>query len=383
MDDLDKGSDTLLEQALESLGQLLGPGWVVRLLPQEGGDFASDGAIDGRVQITPPDGASPFTEILVAARQNVTPQDVDTELRAMRSLMRLTNNRQTMLVVSPWLSARTQQQLREHDIAYLDLTGNASLSITYPSIRVYTHGAAKAPRSLLKESDTGRTVGLGGAQAGRLVRFLADFAPPHRAKQISEATGISLAWVSRLLGQLEDQLLIRREGRTITEVNWPNLLRARADAYDLLRQNTYVSAIAMNGIRSTTDDLRQVLHSGQALPRIAVTGPSAAQRIAPLAVGGQLLLYVDDEPEAPGMWADVLNLIADVEKGDVLLLRAHDPVVFERTRTVDGVPHVAPTQVVLDGLSGPGRMPAEAEQVLRHLISTEDEWRHPWSPDRG
>jgi hypothetical protein len=209
------------------------------------------------------------------------------------------------------------------------------------------------------------------------VRFLADFVPPYQAKHISDATGVSLAWVSRLLGQLEDQLLIHRKGRTITEVKWPELLRARAESHDLLRQNPYVNAIALNGARSTLVDLRKVLHSGRALPRIAVTGPFAAQRIAPLAVGGQLLLYVDDEPNAPHRWIDALNLLPDSEGGDVLLLRAQDPMVFERTRVVDDVPHVALTQVVLDGLSGPGRMPAEAEQVLQRLISTESEWRRP------
>jgi hypothetical protein len=380
---VDDGPDNLLQQGLGSLGELLGTGWTVRLLSQEERGRASDDAIDGRVQVSPPDGASPFAEILVVARQSVTPRDVDTELRAVRNIMRHSNDRQTLLVVSPWLGPRTRQQLRDHDIAYLDLTGNASLSITYPSIRVHTHGAAKAPRSLLKESDTGRTVGRGGSRAGRLVRFLADFAPPYQAKQISDATGVSLAWVSRLLGQVEDQLLIRRKGRTITEVNWPDLLRARAESYDLLRHNTYVSAIALNGARSTLVDVREALHSSRSLPRIAVTGPFAAQQIAPLAVGGQLLLYVDDEPEAPRRWIDALNLLPDPEGGEVLLLRAHDPIVFERTRTVDEVPYAAPTQVVLDGLSGPGRMPAEAEQALQRLITTESEWRRPWSLDRG
>ncbi|PRY42363.1 helix-turn-helix domain-containing protein [Umezawaea tangerina] len=375
-------TDSLLEQALDQLRSLLGTGWTVLPLPNEGQDHASDSAIDAAVRISPPDGASPYTEILVAARQNVVPRDVDTEFRAMRNIMRHSDNRQTLLVVSPWLSPRTRQQLSDHDVAYLDLTGNASLSITYPSVRIHTHGAAKAPGSLLKEADTGRTVGLGGARAARVVRFLADFTPPYQAKNIADATGVSLAWVSRLLGQLEDQLLIRRDGRTITAVKWPELLEARAESYDLLRRNPHVNAVALNGARSVLDDLRDVLHRGEALPRIAVTGTYAARRIAPFAVGGQLLLYVDDEPTAPHRWIDALNLLPDEEAGDVLLLRAHDPVVFERTTTVEDIPYVAPTQVVLDGLSGPGRMPAEARQVLKYLTDNDSRWRRPWSPDR-
>jgi hypothetical protein len=58
-------------------------------------------------------------------------------------------------------------------------------------------------------------------------------------------------------------------------------------------------------------------------------------------------------------------------------------VVFEGTRELHGVPHVALSQLVLDSLSGPGRMPAEAEKVLEYMIDHESDWRSPLSSDRG
>ena len=56
--------------------------------------------------------------------------------------------------------------------------------------------------------------------------------------------------------------------------------------------------------------------------------------------------------------------------------------MFERCRVVDGVPHVAYSQLVLDGLGGPGRMPSEAEAVLGYMSENEDSWREPNKPAR-
>jgi hypothetical protein len=273
--------------------------------------------------------------------------------------------------------------LRDEDISYLDLTGNASIAINYPSIRIRTHGATKAPKSLTAdEPAASRTITFAGVQAGRVVRFLADRRPPYQARQIADATEVSLPWVSRLLGQLEDQLLIRRKGRTIVDVRWPEILRARAETYDLLRHNPYVSTVAINGEAAVLAELAEELRTHDDLDKIAVTGPYAARAIAPYAVGGQLMLYVEAGPHTPDEWADKLGLMR-ADGGNVLLLRAHDTVVFEGIRKVDGIPHVALSQLALDSLSGPGRMPAEAEKLLSYMADHEQDWRRAPSPDRG
>lgn len=137
----------------------------------------------------------------------------------------------------------------------------------------------------------------------------------------------------------------------------------------------------MNGTASALTALAKELQSHNSFGDIAVTGSYAASAVAPHAVGGQLMLYVQAGPHTPDAWADRLGLMR-ADGGDVLLLRAHDRVVFEGTRNLDGIPHVALSQLVLDGLSGPGRMPAEAEKVLDYMIDNEQEWRSPLPPDR-
>lgn len=363
-----QSSFDLLKAGLAELGRLLGPEWSVTQITVEP---STPKVFDARVQVTPPD-SSPYVELLVdACDKALSPREVLDRTVPMVTVLRQAQSRADVLVISPWLSPRTQEVLREHRIGYLDLTGNVSLAITYPAIRIHTQGASRAPD---KSASSTRGVTLAGPRAGRIVRFLADYLPPYRANEIATQVNVSAPWVSRLLGQLEDQLLIRRRGRDIVEVQWPALLRARADASTLLRPGNYEPMVALGGTTAVVEQLRDASSPLSANPKIAVTGPYAARTIAPHAVGGQLMLYVDHQPHTFDEWADRLGLIRTDEHADVLMLRAPDESVFDRYRIVDGVAHVGYSQLVLDSLAGTGRMPAEGEMLLERLTKDES-WR--------
>ena len=62
---------------------------------------------------------------------------------------------------------------------------------------------------------------------------------------------------------------------------------------------------------------------------------------------------------------------------DVLFLPSSASEALLGRRLVDGVPHVAYSQLVLDCLGGPGRLPAEGEAVLEQLRTMGDAWRQP------
>jgi hypothetical protein len=207
-----------------------------------------------------------------------------------------------------------------------------------------------------------------------LVRLLVDVAPPYQAAQLAAATGISKGYLSKLLETMEDLLLIRREGREVVEVDWKGLLRARAEQLSVLRHNPYVGMIAPNGPGPLLEAVRELQEEGE---QIVLTGSYAARQIAPLAVGGQVMLYVPPTQRGPYDLGERLGLLPVDQGADTLLLRAHNDVVFARTRTADGLRQVALSQLVLDCLSGPGRMPAEGEAVLSYMDENEHEWRAP------
>ncbi|MFE9745677.1 hypothetical protein ACFYOT_12295 [Saccharothrix saharensis] len=358
----------LLQQGLDHLADMLGPN--IRLVPRP--DVAQFGGVDAVVDLLTSDGGAP-AQLAVEAKTKLTPRQVEDHLlpRAMLIEQVFGTN---LLVLAPWLARRTRELLREHGIGYLDLTGNVDLRVSRPTIVIHTEGAAREPRSGGMPSDGGPT--LAGPRAGRLVRALVDHLPPYRATQLSEATGLSLPWVSKLLAQLNDQLLIRRDGRVVVHVDWADLLRARAEAYRLLRHNPYVSFLAPTGIRRVLDDMASGLpRSSGEEPEVIVTGHYAASAVAPLASGGQLMLYVRAGLDTVDGVADRLGLLRVDTDADVLVMQAHDEVVFTGWREVGGVPHVALSQLVVDCLAGPGRLPAEGEAVLRYMTEHEHEWR--------
>ncbi|MFJ8732226.1 hypothetical protein [Streptomyces bauhiniae] len=360
--------DDLLEQGMTRLRELLGPTWEISR--RSGITDPHEGA-DAIVQLQA-EGDGTFGQLLVDVKSvGVTPRMVQETLLPKLSLLRQLRDQTTLLVLAPWLSRQTQKILRSHDISYLDLTGNVSLRVRRPAVVIYTEGAARAPQSLAKEQS--KTT-LAGPKAGRLVRLLTDVRPPYRANELAQASGLSIGYVSKLLETLEDQLLIRRDGRIISFVDWPDLLRARATRESLLRKGSFAGLLAPNGIPAVLRNIRRLPSSG--LAHIAVTGTHAAHAVAPLAAGGQLMLYVDPLLDADDL-GEELGLLPVDENADVLFLQARDRSVFERSQNVEGIPHVALSQIALDCLAGPGRMPAEGEAVIEYMKDHQSSWQIP------
>jgi hypothetical protein len=52
-----------------------------------------------------------------------------------------------------------------------------------------------------------------------------------------------------------------------------------------------------------------------------------------------------------------------------------DPVVFDRTETVDGLALVASSQTAYDLLTGSGGVPSQGEVLLGWMTSNERSWR--------
>ncbi|MEV4875975.1 helix-turn-helix domain-containing protein [Streptomyces cyaneofuscatus] len=359
--------DALFDQGMARLAELLGPSWQVDRRPDSKEMHRSGGDI---IVTLHAEGESSYGQLLVDVKlAGVSPRMVEEALLAKLDLLRQLNHYTTLLVLTPWLSRQAQRLLRKHGISYLDLMGNVSLRIPRPAVVIYTEGATRAPQALATEPNKST---LAGPKAGRLVRLLTDVRPPYRAGELAQASGLSLSYVSRLLDTLEDQLLIRRDGRVITFVDWPNLLRTRAEREVLLRKGSYVGLLAPNGIPSVINRIRSLPPSG--LAGIAVTGTHAAHAVAPLSAGGQLMVYVSSRLDEDDL-SDELGLLPVDENADVLLLQARDRSVFERTETVEGIPHVALSQVALDCLTGPGRMPAEGEAVIEYMKGHQSLWQ--------
>jgi len=151
------------------------------------------------------------------------------------------------------------------------------------------------------------------------------------------------------------------------DVDVPNLLRRRAETYTLFGTNKSQGYLSGTGARDAVRRMRD----GAPFPYRAVTGSFAAVQRAPIAAPSQLTVYVDDFDTA----AEAMNLMPTDQGADVVLLRPYDFVVVDRFELIDGLQVVAPSQLVLDCLSGNGRMPAEGQALLTWMTDHEAEWR--------
>jgi hypothetical protein len=105
--------------------------------------------------------------------------------------------------------------------------------------------------------------------------------------------------------------------------------------------------------------------------RYAVTGSLAAARYAPYAESRLGAVYVDDIEAS----ASQLGLRPAETGANLVLAEPFDDVVYQRASLQDGVWYGALPQVAVDLLTGPGRNPAEGEELIRWMEENEGAWR--------
>ncbi|MFB6394034.1 hypothetical protein AAFH96_13095, partial [Polymorphospora sp. 2-325] len=351
-------SKRLLSQAWQQLVTLL-PEYL-ELSDVTDGQPGADVAVDRLWRVRTTDGSESL--IFVVAKNSLEPRDAGRLHAQGTEPGRLTAQQPvTLLLVAPWLSARSRELLERQGCSYLDLTGNVNFRVERPAVYLRLQGGDRNPDPRLRPP-----VRLSGAKARRLVRLLVDFAPPYRLTDLARAGDLNRGYVSSLLNTLDEQALLERDRRGVVEdVDWPALLVAAASPYDLLRNNPGKLFISPVGAANLYRQL------GDAAPRAVVTGSFAASAIAPVVAPTQLVLYVEDTSAVSR-----LGRLLPADRGaDVVLLRPEDPMQVERTRPVTGRIHVGLSQLVLDCLGGNGRLPEEGRAVLEWMRTNESDWR--------
>jgi hypothetical protein len=251
--------------------------------------------------------------------------------------------------------------LTANNINYVDLTGNALVRLDNPVVYIQTEGAARNPAPSSRAPAS-----LRGSKAARLVRLLADVRPPYGVGDIARAASLTPGYVSRLLDALDRDAIVDRGPRGVVEdVDVAALLRSWAASYNAFKADVATTWLAPAGAAAAASSL--------AGTDAVVTGSFAAVRWAPVAAPVQLVAYARD---VKGTAAELGLLPAD-EGANVVLLDPFDEVAEARSILEDGVRYAAPSQVVADCLSGPGRMPSEGEALLAWMIEDEDRWRLP------
>jgi hypothetical protein len=337
-------------------------GWSVEGAP-EGSVDPTGAPLDSRIFLKAPN--QTISTVAVEERESVTPRTVLNLISPRVQTARSMGAYLPLVVIAPWLSKRTQELLAEQDLGYIDLTGNALLRTDNPPFYLKTIGAERNPAP--KERGQAQ---LRGAKAARLIRLLMDVRPPYNLGELAEATKLAPGYVSRLLDTLNREALIERPPRgTVESVDLVGLAHRWASSYDVFRTNKTLSLIAPSGPKALVEEVASPSLSD---PRMVITGSfAAAEMMAPIAAPALLLAYCERPQELVGEH----GLLRSEEGANVVLLTPYDPVVWERASFHNHLTYAAPSQVVVDCLTGNGRMPAEGEALLEWMVNNEAAWR--------
>lgn len=328
-------------------------------------EIAIDGGrrLDAELRLTSPDGADML--VLVEAKRLINTRDVPVVLEALqRAAATYTANEGVrLMVMARYLPSATRDRIASAGAGYADATGNLLLACDRPALFLRDRGADKDPWR-----GPGRPRGtLRGAPAARVVRALADFAPPYTVPELVERAAASTGATYRVVEFLEGEGLLERQRRgPIREVKWRALLERWSQDYGFTASNTVQTFLEPRGLTALTERLAQ-------LPELdyVVTGSLAGGRVAAYAPARLAALYVRDLAQA----AEALELRRVDSGTNVALAAGKFDVVFERAELFDGVRMAAASQVGVDLLTGPGRNPSEATALLDWMERDERAWR--------
>ena len=353
----------LLQATLAKLRQMLPASWALERSPLEwpcSSSVLATAGVNFAADLYAANGTR--TRLLLHVTRHLSPRSAETLLAALAQAEQALDGR-PLVVLAGWLSARSQELLAHSGVGYLDLTGNTQMCLDHPALYISSRGATRDP----DPAPRGKTR-VSGSKAARIVRLLVDVAPPYRVGEVAEATGLTPAYVSRMLETLHHETLIERSVRgRVSDVDIPGLLRRFAESYDIFKTNRTRRFLAPGGTLQLLSRLAQLPDPNA----LTITGSFAAARLAPLAVPAMLLAYTRD----PRTIAEQLGLTRAHKGANVVLLGAFDPVVWERTSEQESVRYVSPAQAAIDCLTGAGRMPNEGATLLGWMVENQSSWR--------
>ena len=339
-----------------ALAQRVPPEWTFGSEPSR---FSDRPGVDLLFRLTSPAGETALLAVEIKVR--VEPRRVPELARRVREFTTAELPGAVPVLGAAYLSPRAREILRESGVGYIDTTGNVRITASAPGVFISADGDDKDPwprRDGLQS--------LRGRGAARAVRAIVDVAPPFGVRELSEATGTSAPTLSRVLGLLEREGVVTRQSRgKVVAVDWEGVIRRWVQDYDQARSNTVIACLEPRGLESIARKLRATTFA------YAATGAFAAQHFDPIAPARVAALYVTDAVDA----AETLDLRETDTGANVVLLEPFDPVVFDRTQECDGLRCVAPSQLAVDLLTGPGREPSQGEQMLIWMEQNEDVWR--------
>lgn len=262
------------------------------------------------------------------------------------------------ILIAPYISDRSAVICAEAGIGYVDFAGNCLLSFDQVYVQRTgantTHAEKRALRSLYSPKAT------------RVLRvWLNDAVRPWRVQELAREAEVSLGQASNVKKLLEEREWVEStdEGFRLTD---PEALLVDWSANQAYRRDTLRPCYTLDS--SSDAEARVARACARRKLGFALTGFSAAHRLAPMVRTTRVSAYVADASEA---LLKETGLKAVESGANVTLLEPGDEGVFYGSQTMDGIAIVSAVQVYLDLNRMGGRGDEGAAAILDEVLRTQ------------
>jgi len=258
------------------------------------------------------------------------------------------------LVVVPYMGETGCRFCEEHEIAWLDLSGNARIKA--PGLIINVEGKPNRFKS------AGRPPNLFAPKSSRIARqFLIQ---PNRAlnqRELSQAAGLDEGYTSRIVRRFEENGLVVRDREGLLKPKDPEqLLDAWHEAYDFMRHRIIKGHVAARSGEELLHKIAGVLE--KQAPGYAATGLGAAWLYTHFANFRLATFYVPNAPREE--FSDELSFHENERGANTWLVIPKDEGIFHGAEVQEGIRCAHPIQIYLDLKDHPERS-AEAASRLR------------------
>ena len=352
--------DDLEAAALSAVGDLLGHVPHLKATSAVRDQLPGSGhPVDGRIEFEHGD----HTYVLVIdVKRNGAPRFVRSAVYQLKGYLAHvgqyayddSHRRWIPMLVSPYLSPESRSICLDHDVAYLDLVGNAHLAFDHVYI---DRAVADRPRA-----ETRALRSVFAPKAAAILRvLLREPARAWRVVELAEAANVSLGHVSNVRKALLAREWIEKATNGVKLVRPDALLRTWREEYRKPAGRTISRYTLVHG-EQLSSQLSAKLNAKPGRPRAILSSHSAAQWFAPFARSGTHSFYAD-EPGARKL-KEALKL-THVERGaNVTVTIPRDESLFEdAAQPAPGIFCASPIITYLDLWPGSDRDREAAEHL--------------------
>jgi len=259
------------------------------------------------------------------------------------------------LIVVPYMGKSGIDFCQDHDLSWIDLSGNAHIKA--PGLLIHVEGRPN------RFKNVGRPSNVFAPKSARIARqLLINPGKSYNQRELSQITGLDEGHTSRIVRRLEELNLIVRNDQGALRPSDPNqLLDVWLEAYDFSKHQIIKGHSAARSGEELLKQMSQALAEQQI--DYAATGLAGAWPFTHFAKFRLVTLFLADPPGKDLF--DWLHFREDDRGANTWLVVPNDKGVFHGSSARNGIVCVHPVQIYLD-LKGHPERAKEAASMVRH-----------------